>query len=109
MSAIKRNTPPSAPSPHPKPALTVEEWEAKAPLGDVETKSVEVIKRAAKSVPVILKVRPTPQFTAYKQTFAQRRKSSLVSMRCPRLQGRRRLLCAPKPAHSSIALGHLLA
>lgn len=57
MSALKRSVPPSAPSPYPKPAITVEEWELKAPLGDIENKSVNVVKLAAESVPVVLKVR----------------------------------------------------
>lgn len=33
-----------APSPHPKPALSVEEWESKAPLDDVEVRSVLGLK-----------------------------------------------------------------
>lgn len=33
-------------SPLSRSALTIEEWEAKAPLGDVETKSVAAIKAA---------------------------------------------------------------
>jgi hypothetical protein len=39
------------PNPHPKPTLTIEEWEAKAPLGDTETKSIAAIKTASERGP----------------------------------------------------------
>ncbi|KAF8638150.1 hypothetical protein AX17_002407 [Amanita inopinata Kibby_2008] len=44
-----------APSPHPPPTLTVEEWEAKAPLSDLQTRSVTVLKTASENVPLPLK------------------------------------------------------
>lgn len=51
MAAMRPNirrpnvvTPSLAPSPHPKPALSVEEWESKAPLDDVEVRSVLSLK-----------------------------------------------------------------
>lgn len=53
----RRGGAPTAPSPHPKPALSVEEWESRAPLGDLEIKSVNVLKTAGEKVPLPLKVR----------------------------------------------------
>ncbi|KAH9957339.1 Sec34-like family-domain-containing protein [Russula dissimulans] len=47
MAASRSNTPASnIRPPHLKSAFTIEEWEAKAPLGDAETKSVASIKAA---------------------------------------------------------------
>jgi hypothetical protein len=47
MAASRSNTPAvNIRSPLPKSTLTIEEWEAKAPLGDPETKSVAAIKAA---------------------------------------------------------------
>jgi hypothetical protein len=37
-------TPSLAPSPHAKPTLSVEEWESRAPLDDVEVRSVLSLK-----------------------------------------------------------------
>ena len=39
-------------TPNPRPALTIKEWEANAPLGDVEIKSVAVLKAACEQRPV---------------------------------------------------------
>ena len=39
------------PNPHPKTTLTIEEWEAKAPVGDAETKSIAAIKTASERRP----------------------------------------------------------
>ncbi|KAH9993581.1 Sec34-like family-domain-containing protein [Russula vinacea] len=47
MAVSRSNTPASNfRPPLPKSTLTIEEWEAKAPLGDAETKSVAVLKAA---------------------------------------------------------------
>ncbi|EPQ56850.1 Sec34-domain-containing protein [Gloeophyllum trabeum ATCC 11539] len=56
-SAIRRTATPTvnAPSPHPKPTITLEEWEAKAPLGELELKSVNAVKAACERVPLPLK------------------------------------------------------
>ncbi|KIL64608.1 hypothetical protein M378DRAFT_126439 [Amanita muscaria Koide BX008] len=48
-----------APSPHPTPILNIEEWETKAPLADVETRSVSVLKAASEIVPLPLKFVPS--------------------------------------------------
>jgi conserved oligomeric Golgi complex subunit 3 len=52
----RRGGAPTTLSPHPKPALSVEEWEARAPLGDLEIKSVNALKSAGEKVPLPLKV-----------------------------------------------------
>ncbi|KAF8267658.1 Sec34-like family-domain-containing protein [Lactarius quietus] len=53
MAASRSNTPAlNIRTPNPRPALTIEEWEAKAPLGDVETKSVAALKAACEQRPV---------------------------------------------------------
>ena len=46
-----------APSPHPKPALGVEEWDSKAPLGDVQVQSVNGLKKACETRKLPSKVR----------------------------------------------------
>ena len=56
MAASRSNTPALSirsphPNPHPKSTLTIEEWEAKAPLGDAETKSIAAIKTASERRP----------------------------------------------------------
>ncbi|EGN97381.1 hypothetical protein SERLA73DRAFT_57800 [Serpula lacrymans var. lacrymans S7.3] len=53
----RRGAPPSALTPHPKPTLTMEQWEAKAPLGDLSLKSVAGVKLASETIPLPLKVR----------------------------------------------------
>ena len=45
-----------SPAPASKQVISVEEWEAKAPLGDLETRSINAIKAAAEKVPYPLKV-----------------------------------------------------
>ncbi|KAN0130284.1 Sec34 domain containing protein [Lactarius tabidus] len=53
MAASRSNTPAlNIRTPNPRPALTIEEWEAKAPLGDVEVKSVAALKAACEQRPV---------------------------------------------------------
>ncbi|KDQ55621.1 hypothetical protein JAAARDRAFT_59617 [Jaapia argillacea MUCL 33604] len=46
--------PPSM-SPHPKPVISVEEWESKAPLDDLQLRSVNIIKLAGERAPLPLK------------------------------------------------------
>jgi hypothetical protein len=43
-------------SPHVKPTISVEEWESKAPLGVLESKSVNTLKTASEKIPLPLKV-----------------------------------------------------
>ena len=43
-------------TPHAKPVISMEEWEAKAPLGEAETRSVNLIKGAAEKAALPLKV-----------------------------------------------------
>ncbi|KAH9949100.1 Sec34-like family-domain-containing protein [Amylocystis lapponica] len=54
-SPAKRTGVPTSLTPHPKAVISVEEWEAKAPLGDVETRSVNVIKAASERIALPLK------------------------------------------------------
>jgi hypothetical protein len=52
----RRGVPPALSS-HPKPAtISLEEWEAKAPLGDLEIKSIDALKVASENIPLPLKV-----------------------------------------------------
>ncbi|KAI9437455.1 Sec34-like family-domain-containing protein [Lactarius indigo] len=54
MAAGRSNTPAlNIRSPNPRSTLTIEEWEAKAPLGDVEIKSVAAMKAACELRPVL--------------------------------------------------------
>ena len=46
-------------APQPKLTISVEEWEAKAPLSDLHLRSVNAIKLASEKVPLPLKVRQT--------------------------------------------------
>ena len=46
-------------TPQPKPTISVEEWEAKAPLSDLHLRSINAIKLASEKVPLPLKVRQT--------------------------------------------------
>ncbi|KAI0074424.1 Sec34-domain-containing protein [Panus rudis PR-1116 ss-1] len=39
-------------TPHAKPVISLEEWEAKAPLSEVETRSVELVKAASEHTPL---------------------------------------------------------
>lgn len=61
MSAVRPNTQrrpaaPPTPTPQPKPQISLEEWEAKAPLSDLALKSVAAIKAASEKSPLPLKV-----------------------------------------------------
>jgi conserved oligomeric Golgi complex subunit 3 len=51
----RRVVPPTL-SPHTKPPISVEEWESKAPLGELETKSVNTLKVASEKIPLPPKV-----------------------------------------------------
>ncbi|KAI0058733.1 Sec34-domain-containing protein [Artomyces pyxidatus] len=46
-SAVRRVGTPVSPSPHSKASITMEEWEAKAQLGDLESRSVLAVKAAS--------------------------------------------------------------
>lgn len=52
--ATRRPTTLSAPPP--KPTLSMEEWEAKAPLGELEARSVNLLKAASERSPLPIKV-----------------------------------------------------
>ena len=53
MAASRSNTPAlNIRTPNPRPAHTTKEWEAKAPLGDVEIKSVGALKATCEQRPV---------------------------------------------------------
>ena len=54
MAVSRSNTPAlNIRSPHPKSTLTIEEWEAKAPLGEAEAKSIATIKAASERSPAL--------------------------------------------------------
>lgn len=44
-------------TPHPKPVISVEEWEASAPIGDIEVKSVNRVQAASERAALPPKVR----------------------------------------------------
>jgi conserved oligomeric Golgi complex subunit 3 len=46
-------------TPQPKLTISVEEWEAKAPLSELHLRSINAIKLASEKVPLPLKVRQT--------------------------------------------------
>lgn len=52
----RRTVAPVSLTPAPKPSLSVEEWEAKAPLSDLATRSISAIKAASEKPPLPLKV-----------------------------------------------------
>lgn len=52
----RRGAAPVVLTPHPKPMISVEEWEAKAPLGELEIRSINVMKLAGERTPLPLKV-----------------------------------------------------
>ena len=54
--AARRPTGTPTPAP-PKPLITLEEWEAKAPLGDLESQSVNLLKAASERAARPVKVR----------------------------------------------------
>lgn len=63
MASTSRRQPASHLTPHAKPIISVEEWEAKAPLGDVETRSVNIVKVASEHTPLPQKVRLYSSYT----------------------------------------------
>ena len=61
MSAVRssiqrRPAAPPTPTLQPKPQISLEEWESKAPLSDLALKSVAAIKTASEKSPLPLKV-----------------------------------------------------
>jgi hypothetical protein len=53
---VQRRAPVSVPlSPHP-PTLSIEDWEAKAPIGDVEIRSISLLRTASEQIPLPFKV-----------------------------------------------------
>jgi hypothetical protein len=57
MSTGRRHTGPSSLAPLSKgPVISVEDWEAKAPLGDLQLRSVNLLKSAGEKAPLPLKV-----------------------------------------------------
>lgn len=57
MSGRRQPAPATPLTPQPKPAITLEEWEARAPLGDVEARSVNLLKEASEKAALPVKVR----------------------------------------------------
>ncbi|OCH92045.1 Sec34-domain-containing protein [Obba rivulosa] len=55
MASAAKRPPAPAPSPTPKRAITMEEWEAKAPLGEIEVRSVNLLRTASEQRPLPLK------------------------------------------------------
>ena len=55
-ASAERSGAPGTLTPHAKPIISVEEWEAKAPLGGSEARSVNLIKGAAEKAALPLKV-----------------------------------------------------
>ncbi len=45
--------------PQSRPVINLEEWETRAPLGDIETRSVNLVKATSEHFALPLKVRPT--------------------------------------------------
>jgi hypothetical protein len=60
MSVLRpqvRRTPAVLPlSPHPKVGVSLEEWETKAPLDDLQLRSVEAVRIASQNIPLPAKV-----------------------------------------------------
>jgi len=54
----RAGTIPAPSTPQSKPQLTIESWEAKAPLSDLALKSVAAVKAASEKTPLPLKVQP---------------------------------------------------
>lgn len=52
-----RRQPALATTPQPKLAITLEDWEAKAPLGEIETRSINLVKEASERATLPVKVR----------------------------------------------------
>jgi len=52
----QRRAVPPAISPHAKPPISVEEWELQAPLGELETESVNTLKTTSEMIPLPPKV-----------------------------------------------------
>ncbi|KAH9839058.1 Sec34-like family-domain-containing protein [Rhodofomes roseus] len=55
MASTKRPGAPGTLTPHAKPVISMEEWETKAPLGEVEARSVNLIKAASEKAALPLK------------------------------------------------------
>ncbi|KAG1751418.1 Sec34-like family-domain-containing protein [Suillus paluster] len=70
---------PTASTPRPKPQLTIEEWEAKAPLSDLALKSVAAIKAASEKTPLPLKFSVDEDETSRPSTPNLRGKLASVS------------------------------
>ena len=57
-AAQRRTQGPSSLTPQAKPVISVEEWEAKSPLSELQIKSVNSLKRVCEERRLPLKVRP---------------------------------------------------
>ncbi|KIP09466.1 hypothetical protein PHLGIDRAFT_67633 [Phlebiopsis gigantea 11061_1 CR5-6] len=55
MSGRRQQAPATPLTPQPKPAITLDEWEARAPLGDVEARSVNLLKEASEKATLPVK------------------------------------------------------
>jgi len=56
-------------SPYPKFTITIEEWEAKAPLGEAEAKSIAVIKAANERSPALQLSTATVSLSSISSTY----------------------------------------
>ncbi|KAF9466887.1 Sec34-like family-domain-containing protein [Collybia nuda] len=63
--AVRRGATPVQVSTQTKSTVSVEEWEARAPLGELETRSVNLIKAASERVPLPLKVSTSTQHFSF--------------------------------------------
>jgi len=79
MSTVKaapqRRTAPLAPIQQPKAQITLEEWEARAPLSDLALRSVATVQAASEKVPLPLKV--SQEMLIISQGHSQATKSSI--------------------------------
>ncbi|GJE92841.1 Sec34 domain-containing protein [Phanerochaete sordida] len=57
--AARRQPVSAVPTPQPKPVITLEEWEAKAPLGELEARSVNLLKTASENAALPVKFSTT--------------------------------------------------
>lgn len=56
MASRRQPAPAATPVSQPKPAITLEDWEAKSPLGEIETRSVNLLKEASERAALPVKV-----------------------------------------------------
>ncbi|EJD02929.1 Sec34-domain-containing protein [Fomitiporia mediterranea MF3/22] len=70
---------PNIPSPHPKPTVSLEEWEAKAPLSDTELRSVTAIQDALREKALPLKEPDTEEILTQSSPATPNYRSDIVN------------------------------